>query len=281
MDIPDNSMYDFDMDISMLDIQVLTANPGHLQPSWYWHSPETNLWSGFVLWLIKDGRGTLKESDSEYTLTRGDCFLLRHSDYHHGKHNPEYPLVVPWIIFDLLDKKGNPYHPSAGELPVHRTIQDFPLVSSLVDRCIRDFADSPEKAAAWLRVILMEIVTQNDISDEYCVDRYYREIIDSWCLQVYSAPGRYYSIDQIASKAGCSLDHFIRLFRTYKGTSPLKYVIRIRMEAARNLLRYSGLRVNQVSQKLGYCDPYYFSRQFKRYTGINPSKCRSSIDEIE
>lgn len=68
-------------------------------------------------------------------------------------------------------------------------------------------------------------------------------------------------------------DYFRRAFRDRIGMTPQKYRERKRMEFAANRLG-QGLPVKAVAAELGYSDPYFFSRMFKRHLGSSPSAFR-------
>jgi AraC family transcriptional regulator of arabinose operon len=77
-----------------------------------------------------------------------------------------------------------------------------------------------------------------------------------------------------ASTAGMSVSHFSERFRRQTGQSPMAYFIHLRMRLACRLLDLSGKPVKTVALELGYRDPYYFSRIFKKSMGISPDKYR-------
>lgn len=58
------------------------------------------------------------------------------------------------------------------------------------------------------------------------------------------------------------------------GISVQSYMIRMRIERAEHLLQYAGMSVSEVADALGYRDVFFFSRQFKQYTGRAPSTLR-------
>ena len=77
--------------------------------------------------------------------------------------------------------------------------------------------------------------------------------------------------------AGCvnlSATHFSRPFRRYFGSSPMHYVIQQRMARAASLLAETAAPIKQVAHAVGYDDPYYFSRLFKRTVGLAPGAYR-------
>ena len=64
--------------------------------------------------------------------------------------------------------------------------------------------------------------------------------------------------------------HHIRLF----GLPPARLLLHMKMERAEELLRYGGLRVKEVSEKLGLANPYHFSAAFRRTRGYTPATVR-------
>ena len=81
-------------------------------------------------------------------------------------------------------------------------------------------------------------------------------------------------LDDFARKAGMSVSHFSERFRRQTGQSPMAYFIHLRMRLACRLLDLSGKPVKTVAMEIGYRDPYYFSRIFKKSMGISPDKYR-------
>ncbi|MNJ01019.1 HTH-type transcriptional activator Btr [compost metagenome] len=52
------------------------------------------------------------------------------------------------------------------------------------------------------------------------------------------------------------------------------YIIKTRIDRAQHLLLHAGMNVTEVADALGYRDIFFFSRQFKQYTGKSPSEIR-------
>ena len=96
------------------------------------------------------------------------------------------------------------------------------------------------------------------------------ELIERLLDGIDAQPGKFSRIEQLCTMSGASEAHLRRLFMKRVGMSPLAYMIHRRMERAQTLLRSSPLHVAEIAHSLGYEDPLYFSRQFKRHCGISP-----------
>lgn len=79
-------------------------------------------------------------------------------------------------------------------------------------------------------------------------------------------------ITDLAKECSLSLFHFIHKFKVVTGTTPVKYITRIRMNEAKRLLSESSLHVWEVASIVGYENPLYFSRVFSSVVGIPPSE---------
>lgn len=84
------------------------------------------------------------------------------------------------------------------------------------------------------------------------------------------------TIDQIAQELLISPTYLSRIFKEVQDISVINYLIDIRMKHASTLLKESNLAVKEVAQLVGYQDPLYFSKQFKKYFGKTPSHYKTS-----
>jgi AraC-like DNA-binding protein len=80
----------------------------------------------------------------------------------------------------------------------------------------------------------------------------------------------------LAAVARMSLPHYFVIFKRCTGSTPIDYLIRLRMERARELLTTTSCSVKEIAGLLGYDDPLYFSRVFKAVNQITPTQYRAN-----
>ncbi len=80
--------------------------------------------------------------------------------------------------------------------------------------------------------------------------------------------------EDIAEAVGLSPCHLSRLFRSLTGQTMREYLIRERIEAAKQLLITSNRDILQIASLLRFCDQSYFTRVFREQTGMTPGKYR-------
>ncbi|WP_123039596.1 response regulator transcription factor [Cohnella candidum] len=83
------------------------------------------------------------------------------------------------------------------------------------------------------------------------------------------------SLQEVADHVGLNATYLSVLFKEVMGETYIKYLTRFRMERAKSLLR-KGLKVNEVSEKVGYLTHRHFTEVFKKYTGQTPGQFKDS-----
>ena len=84
------------------------------------------------------------------------------------------------------------------------------------------------------------------------------------------------NLNKISNYVSLSKNYFCNIFKKETGITIWDYLIKIRMEEAKQMLLDTGLKTYEVSERVGYDDPSYFGRLFKKYTGFTPIEFRDS-----
>lgn len=104
----------------------------------------------------------------------------------------------------------------------------------------------------------------------------YRQLVNLLNETYNAEPDRGFIESQLNRK----YEYLCHIFKKYSGMSIFSYIHRLRIQRAQHLLLNSGLAVNQIAEAVGFSDPYYFSRLFKRFVRCSPSDFRKNNGPI-
>ncbi len=247
---------------------------GVLPPTWSWDCPGSEHWRGLVLWAVLEGDGRIEEDGDIIHIGRGDVLVMRFDRPRRGRHDPARPLVVPWCVFDLPDPDAR------GALtdcpPINRyRLQDIDFGAGCLRRAVDDAQLGGDQigAARWLRTFFHELSRPSLITAVPCDDER-SGLLDTLADEMRRHPERRVALTTLAARADYDPDHLARIFRQRFGQPPGRYAIHCRIDRARTLLRFTDQTIAGIAERLGYHDPYFFSRQFTRVTGLSPSAYR-------
>jgi len=121
-----------------------------------------------------------------------------------------------------------------------------------------------------------------EVEREYCLDRTgarEEELVKAIKLYLQENYREPYSLEKLAATFACKAAYLLRLYNKVTGSTPTQDLIKLRVEKAKRLLAgHPNLEIKQVSSAVGYEDPLYFSRLFKRETGLAPTAFRDSMN---
>jgi AraC-like DNA-binding protein len=83
-------------------------------------------------------------------------------------------------------------------------------------------------------------------------------------------------VEQLADHCGCCRATLFRLFHRHLDTTPGEYMLARRIQAAKEMLSQTNLPVGRIAELSGITDRYYFSRLFRKKTGITPTGYRNA-----
>lgn len=245
----------------------------HCEPDWRWKRRDIPL-PNYDLFYVWNGEGTVVLNKRAYNVGKGHCFLFRPGDETEAHHNPQNPFVLTYIHFDL---ESNPK-----EIPrQHRVLAEPISFESLLSRYVRLFLVDTFGAETEGKLILKQLMihllredrrSMSEIADS--TSRRIEETIHEIANYIQQHPAEPHTLKSLAERAHLSERYFSRIFKQIIGHTVKSYVIHCRIKRAEHLLHFAGLNVTEAAHALGYRDLHYFSRQFKQYTGKNPSEIR-------
>ncbi len=124
-----------------------------------------------------------------------------------------------------------------------------------------------DKFEADIVSILMTLRSDAAQQDRYAI---LADAVEQYLLENYN---KTISNDILADKFGFVPSYISRLFKREKGVSPNEYITNYRIELAKKLIvENPELRINEIADMVGFKEPYYFSKVFKRKTGVWPTE---------
>lgn len=248
----------------MPDYQILHSHRVDTGPEWSWDS-HLNRWTGYHLWFIAAGFGSVRAPSGTLAIAPGACFLLRMDEPYYARQDPARPLTVLAAHFETAET----------ELPpVLTRVQDIRFFTLLLDRLIAAHqAGDQATAGAWLHAALLELRHWNAVTAP-AFQCSHATAIAALAAELAAHPERRLSVPELARRLGCAPDTFIRLYRRQLGITPGEAMIRNRIDAARNLLIFSRDPIGTIAERLGYPDANAFCRQFRHYTRQSPLRYR-------
>jgi AraC-like DNA-binding protein len=224
------------------------------------------------------GAGWVKLGLETRALRAGGFAWLAASRAHAYGADMDDPWTIAWAHFTgeeaaawrrLLRADATP-DGITGALPLDRLDEvGLDRVHAALERgcAVRDQVE----AAAALRVALGAI-TRLEMATAGARSAHERVVASAESLQRdWMRPRR---LDELAAAAGLSTAHYSSLFRKHTGFAPIDFLIRLRVRHACRLLDTTTLAVARIAAEVGYDDPYYFTRCFRRVMGCSPREYR-------
>lgn len=132
--------------------------------------------------------------------------------------------------------------------------------------------------AALLRFLLLAHNEFSDVGSPAASDPRLARAL-AWAHEHHRDPDL--TVEDLARAAKISSEHLGRLCQRACGTSPMQYVLRLRLEHARGLLAKTAMGVKEVAALVGFRDAGYFSRRFHRAMGFPPSRASRLTSRTE
>ena len=250
----------------------------------YWVWPEhTNRETELV--LIKKGRMRCSIDRTDFLGGDGDLYFVQPGQLHCEEIRSEH-LDIFTLRFDLLDAAGSSRRFLSDRQPGPQRLGDAEEWSGrLFEEILHLMWNETPGAESTIEGLILEIIR--------CIRRRCR--ISRQTTKVEHVPGkgavlarraasyveqnlqRPLSVSEVAEHCCVSPGHLTHVFKAELGVPPVRYMQQMRVDRAKRLLADESLFVYEVAHKIGLDDPFYFSRMFKKVSGLSPEEFRTHI----
>lgn len=230
-----------------------------------------------ILIFCTEGCGWLEINGEEWPVNKNDAFLIPQHIPHIYGADPDNPWSNYWVHFQGRQAAAfaRLINPAGGSpiihLPHHEEI--VACIEQLYQYMSNVHTTSTLVAGSGALSQLLALI-QLRMRAAAVKYRTAEENIDNVVDFMHRNLGEKLSLKDLANIAGMSPNHFGVLFRKRYENTPIDYFNRLKIQKASELLTTTNLRISEVGEMLGICDPYYFSRLFKRIMGVSPRAYR-------
>ena len=272
---------------SMLDIKdkskpliVTSVGTYHL----YTH-PKLPTWrpkgrKDFQLLYIATGKAHFHFNGKEEIVTAGHMVLYRPKEPQKYEYYGDDQTEAYWVHFtggnvtNILRSYGFPDNKNIFYCGSHIEYQGiFRNMIYELQMCKENYEQMLEMYLKQIFIMLQRsFLSQLKPDNTYVIEE-----IDKATLYFNEHYSENISIDEYAQNNHVSVSWFIRNFKQYTGFTPMQYILSKRLYNAEILLQNTDYNVTEIAEIIGYDNPLYFSRIFKKAKGISPSEYRKNI----
>lgn len=229
----------------------------------------------YELRFTLDGEGLLDYNGKTYTISKGEGYLIdcRKRHYYRTSGNRWVSTVFHFNggpvapIFDVFLQSGSVKF-SETAFPNFEMMQ-----MQIIQETQRVSAHAEFKISCLFHVLLTELLVKSSKSTSSektssIIEKIVRYLQTNYKVDI--------SFDALCREFGISRTHMNRCFRQYTGFSPHDYLIQLRLNNAKLMLKNTDLSVEDVCLQSGFQDTAYFIQAFKKKEGITPLKYRKA-----
>lgn len=281
---PDHSQFIVGINLSPEDHDPAVLYSGEGKPI-QGHKIGPSVHDFYLIHTVLSGEGTFQTGGFSKVCRNGDTFVIFPGSLFSYQADTNLPWHYVWVALQgeetgkLLSEIG-----ITRDRPLLHT-EDTTALYSLYERIRLSFQQSAYpgleslEASGWMRLLIHQFGIANqsilpahpkELPD--VIDRQIDQAIRWITLQFH----QHISIDQMASTLGYHRAHLSKVFKQKTGMSPKQYLMKVRMDKAKELLG-GVLTIDQISSSVGFNDALYFSRQFHKWSGQSPTEYRNLL----
>ncbi len=218
------------------------------------------------------GSGTITVDRKSYALTPSSAAVLPPFIPHEYVASPDDPWTIWWMhvrgtdVNELVQQILVENAPTISLRSLDRVVALFDELVGMLERRLTPVQLLSASGVAWHLLTRLAADRVQPASGDPLerAMRYLEARVDGVIR-----------IPELAAVVGLSSSHLSTLFRQATGGGPLAFHTSLKMTRARTLLDTTSLGVAEIATAVGYSDPLYFSRQFRKTHGITPSSYRA------
>jgi AraC-like DNA-binding protein len=232
-----------------------------------------------VAYLLDGGGSYLDELNGDLPVKQGDAIVIFPDLAHRYRRGRGLRWAESWLVFN-----GNVFRQLERDSLISR---DRPILSpglrpdlirefdALVDEFSGDRRAGDAVLAARVHLLLTHLVEADAAARQHPQTVERMAIATSMLEEHLDRP---LDLSEIAAAIGLGYENFRKLFTRELGIPPARYRTVRRIDRAKALLAETDDGIARIAERLGYCDVYFFSRQFKQIAKQTPGAFRRQFN---
>ena len=217
--------------------------------------------------------------DNETIVPAGNIVIFRPKELQKYEYYGKDKTEVYWIHFtgsdvkNILRKYGFPDNERI--FPVGTSMEYERIFKRIIIELQRCQDNYEEMLTLLLRHLL--IIFQRELTREPVLkNEYLDHEMDTAVTYFNENYNRDINIEEYATSKGMSVSWFIRSFKKFTGSTPMQFIVALRVSNAQVLLETTNYSINEISKIVGYDNQLYFSRLFHKLKGFSPREYRKT-----
>lgn len=275
-----NSLIDFKEKKKPLVVGCCGTYRLHKRPSLTTYRPKGRV--DYQLIYIASGKAHFYFHDEieDTVVTAGHMVVFRPKDFMRYIYYGTDQTEVFWVHFTGKDVKN--IMRKYGIKDEDRVINTGTSLEyiRIYKQMIQELQTCPPNYETMLTTLLTElfILIHRHLSQDNKLPASFIDVEMEQAIQYFSQNNNTeINIEEYAASRGMSVSWFIRNFKNFTGTTPMQYIVSMRMNNAQILLETTDYHVNEVAAIVGYDNPLYFSRIFRKHKGMSPSEYKKQV----
>ncbi|UZR96860.1 helix-turn-helix domain-containing protein [Chondrinema litorale] len=228
----------------------------------------------YILIYCIEGQGIIKTKNQKFELTPNSFYIISPQEKHTYQSSGSMPWSIYWVHFTgktvsyLYQKfsdlnNGNP-------VPISNPQSKTTEFDHILDLFSLGYRDEVFEYSSMLLHKLIgsflydSLISPNTIQNDDTVKR----IVEFMNEHIYDT----LTIKDIEKHFGKSSSTLFTIFKNKTGHSIMQFFSLIKIQKACELINLTSMSIKEISYKLDYQDPLYFSRVFKKFMGVPPTK---------
>ena len=231
----------------------------------------------YILLYCTEGQGKVFVEDRKFKLKPNHFIIIPPNVPHHYKSSLKKPWTIYWVHFTgirasvIFERYLYDHYPSVKFIPSNeQRVKNFLGIITLLKHSFE------ERSLEFANINIMHFISAFIYQQELNTKSFEKNMVNSSIEFMKNNLHKSLKIEDFASNENLSISRFSELFKRNTGYPPIHYYVNLKIQKSCQFLYFTDMSVKEICSKFDFSDQYYFSRVFKKFMGVPPTKYRKN-----